>query len=288
MTALSATQLSQLLNCEQRWYLSRVQRLRPRVRSVALDMGAAFAKATEVADPAVGYDMYMEAWAAANDAARDDPWTTAPTEEQALVNATIVQSAARAYLKLYGPVERREVEYRVPIAGCPGYALVCRIDGVDDDGATLIEDKLVSHIDRGNMEQRLRIDRQVSIEFWAHWQAAGRIADQMRYRMTLKCRLRCGKNETHDEFLARIARDYDDRPEHYLAEFRATRSRAALDEMSRNLHAWAWRAYHLREGNRMATPNTDRCGDYGGCEFLPLCAGEPGAINRFEVPEGEG
>jgi hypothetical protein len=276
---LSPTSLDQLLGCEEKFRLSRVERLEPTVKAVPLEMGAAFAEATEYSSPDRGWSKYMEAWSSASAEHGASPWVVVPSRDQAEVNATIISAAAKAYLARYGQTDLREQTFRVPIRG-GGHDLLCRVDGVDDDGRTLVEDKFVSRIDRPNMERRLRLDRQVSIEFYAHWRATGILAERMRYRMTLKCGLRRGKRESHDEFLDRIAQDYEERPDHYLAEFSAERTLANFVRLEGELAAWSMRLVFLKASNTW-TRNTARCSDFSGCEFLPLCSDEPGARHQY-------
>ena len=277
---LSPTQLTTLLDCEEKWKLSKIDRLEPAIKAVPLEMGAAFAAATEHGDPTQGFERYIDAWEAARDRHISNPWAVLPSAEQAEINATIISAAAKTYLARYGQADLREQTYRVPIRG-GGHDLLCRVDGIEDDGRALVEDKFVSRIDRPNMERRLKLDRQVSIEFYAHWRATGILAEQMRYRMTLKCGLKRGRRESHDQFLDRIAKDYEERPDHYLAEFPARRTLEDFERLERELAIWSMRLVYLRATGNY-TRNTARCNDYGsGCEYAALCAGEPGARHQY-------
>ena len=277
---LSPTQITTLLDCEEKWKLSKINRLQPAIKSVPLEMGAAFAEATEYGDPERGLRRYLVEWDYARGKHGTNPWAVLPSAEQAEINATIISAAAKAYLARYGQTQLREQTFRVPIRG-GGHDLLCRIDGIEENGRVLVEDKFVSRIDRANMERRPKLDRQVSIEFYSHWRATGILAERMRYRMTLKCGLRRGKRESHDQFLDRIAQDYEERPDFYLAEFEASRSLEDFARLERELAAWSMRLVYLRATGAY-TRNTARCSDYGsGCEFAALCCGEPGAIHQY-------
>jgi len=276
---LSPTQIDALLACEEKWKLSKIDRLEPAVKAVPLEMGAAFAEATEHGNPQRGSQRYLVEWDYAKRRHGGSPWAVLPTAEQAEINATIVEAGARAYLARYGASELREQTFRVPIRG-GGHDLLCRVDGRSEDGSELFEDKFVSRIDRRNTESRLKLDRQVSIEFYSVWRATGVLAERMNYRMTLKCALRRGRRESHDQFLDRIAKDYEERPDHYLAEFEATRTLEDFERLEQELAAWSMRLVFLRASNAW-TRNTARCSDYSGCEFLPLCSGEPGARHQY-------
>jgi hypothetical protein len=276
---LSPTSIDGLLACEEKHRLSRVERLEPTVKAVPLEMGAAFAKATEHADPGRGAAAYMASWKVAHEQHGASPWAVVPSREQAEINATIVEAGARTYLARYGASELREQTFRVPIRG-GGHDLLCRVDGRSEGGSELFEDKFVSRIDRRNMERRLRLDRQVSIEFYSAWRATGVLAERMNYRMTLKAALRRGRRESHDQFLDRLAADYAERPDHYLAEFEATRTLESFERLEQELAAWSMRLVFLK-ATQSWTRNTARCSDFSGCEFLPLCSDEPGARHQY-------
>jgi hypothetical protein len=102
--------------------------------------------------------------------------------------------------------------------------------------------------------------------------------------MTLKPAIRQRQNETLDEYLQRIADDYQARPDFYLHEEIATREPDDYLRLEQEL--WTW-CEQIREARRTDVwpRNTGACLDHGGCAFLALCAREPGAIHQFRERE---
>lgn len=284
---LSNSSLNTLLACQQRYRWSYVERLEPAVKSTPLQLGSAFAHALEVGDPDEGARGVTGGAEAEKTAAAGSPWVVAPADEQTEIGAQIVACAARAYLKQYGHSERREVEMRArirnPAVGgrySRTHDLVARVDGLDLESATLIEDKLTGSVQRGSLAQRLRLDRQVSIGAYLVWRCFGVEIREVRYRVTLKPGIRRKQNEAHAEYLARIATEYETRPEHYLVEEVVHRDRDDYLRLEREL--WRW-AETVREARHDGTwpRNTAACVDFGGCSYLSLCADEPGAAHQF-------
>lgn len=286
---LSHTSIGSLLACEQKYQHSYERRLQPKVRPVALGMGAAFADALEVGDPDVAWARIISDFESAQEEYKGDPWTVVPDRDKAEISAQITREAARCYLTAYGQAgERREVEMRSrirnPKTGAPSltFDLVARVDALSTDGREMIEDKLVGQIPRdGSMERRLTLDRQVSIGCYLAWRTSGTVVERVRYRMTKKPSIKRKQNESHDDYLCRIAADYAERPDFYLAEFPVTRTPEDFLRLEQEL--WRW-AEQLRDARRdgVFPRNVAHCSDFGGCSFLPLCAREPGAEHQFE------
>lgn len=285
---LSTTGIGTMLACEQRWFWDQERRLAPAIRPVSLEMGAAFAEAVAAGDPEHARATILDAGAQAIAEHGASPWVAVPSREQAEISAQIACEASRAYLACYGAHELREhpmrVRIRNPRTGRPSlsFDLVCRVDGLDLDGGELIEDKLVAQIPRkaGEMDRRLRLDRQVSICCYVTWRTTGVLVERVRYRMTLKPAIRQNKNEFHDDYLARIASEYATRPEHYLAEFEATRTLSEFLRLEHELWRWAEQLRSAR-ADGVWPRNTGACADFGGCRFLPLCSEEPGAEHQY-------
>jgi hypothetical protein len=110
------------------------------------------------------------------------------------------------------------------------------------------------------------------------------MVENVNYRMTLKPAIRQRQNESHDAYLDRIAEEYATRPDHYLVEEVATRSHDDFLRLEQEL--WEW-AEQIRRARRVGVfpRNTGACHDFGGCKYLALCAGEPGAEHQFRVRE---
>lgn len=284
---LSHSGLSTLLTCEQKWMWDYEERLEPAVTAAPLQLGGAFAKALETGDPLDGGKAVMEDAAQQAERAAESPWVAAPDDEQTEIGAQIVMCAARAYLNRYGHSERREVEMRARIRNpATGgrysltHDLLARVDGLDVEAATLIEDKLSGSVQRGNLAQRLRLDRQVSIGCYLVFRTTGVMIEEVRYRVTLKPGIRRRKDESHRAYLDRIAADYESRPEHYLIEEVATRTENDFLRLERELWRWAERVRDARRDG-VFPRNTGACHEYNGCRFLAACADEPGWRHQF-------
>lgn len=285
---LSNSSLNTFLACQQRFAFHYEQRLDPAVTAEPLAMGRAFAEALEHGDPEAGATVLLEQALEQAEAAAGNPWLVVPDPQEVEVQATVVREAARAYLTRYGSHDQtREVELRARIRNPASggrysmtHDLLCRVDAVSADHRDLFEDKLVGQIPQKSLAARLRLDRQVSIECYLIWRCTGQAPERVHYRMTRKPQIRRKQNESHEDYLERIAEDYRDRPDHYLVEEVAHRTED--DFLRLEQEVWTW-AETLREARRTGVwpRNTAACHDFGGCRFLALCAREPGAEHQF-------
>jgi hypothetical protein len=287
---LSNSALNTYLACEQRFDFHYEQRLEPTVQPKPLAMGRAFAHALELGEPEAGETMLLEQAIEQAEEATGNPWLVVPDPEDVQIQSVIVREAARCYLNRYGRHDQtREVELRArvrnPKAGgrySLSHDLLGRVDAVSEDWRTLFEDKLVGQIPRQSLAARLRLDRQVSIECYLIWRCTGVMVEDVKYRLTLKPAIRRRQGESHDGYLDRIAAEYRDRPDHYLHEEPASRTHDDFLRLEQELWRWAER---VRESRRDGTwpRNTAACHDFGGCRFVALCSGEPGAEHQFRV-----
>lgn len=285
---LSQSALKTFLTCQQQFGFHYEDRLDPVVTKTPLAVGRAFAHALEHNDPDAGEQALREQAAEEQAHAAGNPWVLAPDQADIDVNAMIAREAARCYLTHYGAHDQtREVELRARIRNpAPGgryslsHDLLARLDALSPDFTVLYEDKLVGQIPRASLAAKVRLDRQVQIETYLVYRCTGVLVTEVRYRMTLKPAIRQRQKEQFESYLERIAEEYATRPEHYLAEEIVTPSLDDFDRLEREL--WRW-AEQIRESRRDGTwpRNTSACHDYGGCRFLPLCAGEPGARHQF-------
>jgi hypothetical protein len=214
------------------------------------------------------------------------------------VDVAIVESAAAAYLSRYyfedfqvlvdesvPPGKMRavssmaEVEYlvrlRSPYTGAYSntFDLHGRADGVTDHGAflELAEDKLVGQIDAVSVK-KTRGDRQLSLGAYALWRITGKPVRRVRKRFTKKPQIRQRKGESVTEFCERIRADYRERPDFYMHEETTFRDAEDMLDVERSL--WDWAEQRRAAARRGFWPmNTDRCHDWGGCDFLDKCFG---------------
>jgi hypothetical protein len=285
---LSQSAIKTFLTCQQQYAFHYEHRLEPAIKKTPLVVGGAFAHALEHGDPDAANDYLWELADQQRERASSSPWVVAPDSDQVMLNATIAREAARCYLKQYGSHQQtREVELRARIRNpAQGgrysltHDLLARLDALSADFTVLYEDKLVGQIPRASLAAKVKLDRQVQIETYLVWRTTGVLVHEVRYRMTLKPGIRQRQNETFGAYLVRIADVYATRPDHYLAEEVVHPS---LDDFLRlEREVWRW-AESIRDSRHDGTwpRNTSACHEWGGCRFLPLCAGEPGAHHQF-------
>lgn len=289
---LSHSSIGTLLACEQRFSLHYERQLRPAVTATPLALGRAFADALEAGEPEIGFQTVLTDHLDEVDRNAGNPWVVSRPHDEALEGATIVRAAARAYLERYGQhAETREVELRArirnPVRGgrySQSHDLVARVDAVDIEAGILIEDKLVSSQSRVGIERRVKLDRQVSIGSYLLWRCLGVEIGEIRYRLTLKPSIRQRQGESHDTYLERIEADYRDRPDFYLHEEPAYRTKVDFLRLEREIWRWAEQVRSAR-ADGVWPRNVASCSDWGGCMYVSLCCEEPGALGQFRVPE---
>jgi hypothetical protein len=291
---LSTSSLSTLLSCSQKYFLHYEERLRQAVTPSSLALGRGFADALEAGDPEAAYRTVLEAAETEAILHGGNPWVSLPSPDAIEVGAVTARAAARAYLRTYGHSETRELELcariRNPAVGgrvSPTHDVVARVDGVDLENAVLIEDKLTSSQSRINIDKRVRLDRQITIGAYLIWRIYGIENLEIRYRLTFKPSIKRRQSESHDAFLDRLDRDYDERPDFYTHEETASRNGDDFLRLEREL--WRWQAT-VRDARADGTwpRNTAACTEFGGCRFIAACAGEPGWEHQFvREPERE-
>lgn len=234
-------------------------------------------------------------------------------EREHRINEAIVRGASTLYLKKWpgGIGETREVEYRVRLrspwtgAYSNSYDLLGYADGVldaaQDDTPALdttlevIENKLVGRVERAQVLS-LPLDRQLALERYGLWRATGRPVVRVWYRYMKKPSIqqRGGRKadksdaETLEEYIERIEADYADRPDFYAHEedpsFVTTkdllRIEADLWEIADQMRTLM---HNARDGRRhVFDRNTSHCREYGGCQFVPICTGDPDAPSLYQ------
>jgi hypothetical protein len=312
---LSHTKISMFLACHQKFghhYDSRLERIDKRE---SLGMGSAYQKAIEH-QRSDWAPLFLDGWTV-DDAgnllppAEEPYFHTQEAQDRHEINKAIVRAAAALYLRKWpAPVgEQREFEFLVrlrnPWTGhysrtfdLKGYA-----DGLDFGGWTdlsnsppselaklpleLIENKLSTKVD-AIMVQKLPLDRQLQLLRYGVWRATGRPVGTVHFRWMKKPSIRQRQNETVEQFCQRVAEDYEARPDFYAIEPPSSYITSAdLLRIECELWLWAEQLRQLRRA-RLYDRNTSACGDYGGCQYLPLCAGDPDAMSLYRVrPERE-
>jgi hypothetical protein len=282
---LSHSSISTLLNCEQRYGFERVHHLELITAPKPLDMGRAFQRAIE----------HGRAADAADELARSRRASMSQHEHDAvLIDMAIVRCAAQAYLARWPTTLDgiREYEYRVrlrnPHTGrysntfdLLGYADELRDLG---DSWELTENKLVGQIGEQNI-RRLPLDRQLALSCYGVWRATGKPVSDVRYRLTRKPSIKKKQGESTEQFIARLAHDYEvRRDDFYTHEEHLFRSTEDLVQIEAELWRWAEQLRAARR-ERVWARNSSHCHDYGGCPFIPLCVGDPDAPALYRVTE---
>lgn len=228
------------------------------------------------------------------------------TVDELEVERVKIRVMVAAYIRRYGTLPRREVEYRLPLVN-PDTGRSSRtfqrggkIDGLEvisDKRARLIEDKFVGQIQRVMIE-RLPLDAQVT-EYVDALLSRGWTAE-VQYRHTRFPQLNprkgkvapaltpSGKPSTAKtvapellwEFEARLEVDVLERPEFYFDQQVLVFPPETLEEFRRERWQIGKDIIEARRTDRFYK-NPSRCWEYGGCEFIPLCTMQEGAEDRY-------
>jgi hypothetical protein len=299
---LSHSRLNLFLACHEKYRLHYEERLEPVGGIEALSLGSAFQKAIELQDPEAGpqaLDGYTQVEGAYFLAPPREPlhFHTQEAEDKHRVNQAIVRAAAALYLRKWPAPqgERREFEFLVrlrnPWTGhysrtfdLLGYAdgLIGNFPRQPGEGSPeLIENKLVGQVSRV-MVERLPLDRQLALLRYGVWRATGRPIGTVHFRWVKKPSIKQRQKETVDEFVDRIAADYEEREDFYAYEPPPSYITAAdLLRIECELWTWAEQLRQLRR-QRIYDRNTSVCSDYGGCAYIPVCSGDPDALSLYQ------
>jgi hypothetical protein len=276
---ISHSALSTFLACHRRYELHYLEGLRLISTPKPLTLGRAFQLAIEHQDPLRGGEAILVATVASQE-----------DYDRLRVDAAIVMAAAKLYLSKWpaSQQELREYAYRVrlrnPATGhySTTFDLVGFADGLVDCGGwlELIENKLTSGITALNV-RRVPLDRQVALARYGLWRATGKEVRRTRYRWIRKPSIKQRQNESVDAFIERLSADYEERPDFYSVEEQSFNDPADMLRVEAEL--WSW-AQQLRDARRRGfwDRNTSHCHDYGGCQFIPVCAGEEDAMALYE------
>jgi hypothetical protein len=286
---LSHSKIGTMLACERRYELHYEERLQLIRGRPALDLGRAFHEAIEKGDPEYGAQTYS----------KDRIASSQEEQDKILVNEQIIRSAATLYLTKWGTADAPEVPYRIrlrnPETGRPSVTvdLEGRADGVmlhtgeEEPYIELVEAKLVGAITNQKVEL-LKLDRQVTLGSYALWRVMGVPVRKVRFRWVRKPSIKQKQTETIGQYLERLEADYEERADDFYAhEETVTRAPADYLRIEQELWEWAERLRNLRQENKVFPRNTGACSDFGGCQFIPICVGDPDALSLYERRERE-
>jgi hypothetical protein len=305
---LSHSRLNLFLACHEKYRLHYEEKLEPVGGIEALSMGSAFQKAIEHQEPNIAA-LALDGWtidSAGNALPPEDElhFHTQEAEDKHRVNQAIVRAAAALYLRKWPAPqgERREFEFLVrlrnPWTGhySRTFDLLGYADGLIDPTVRtfgslgsydsrkpleLTENKLVGQVSKV-MVERLPLDRQLQLLRYGVWRATGRPVNVVHFRWIKKPSIKQRQKETVDEFVDRIAADYEEREDFYAYEPPPSYITAAdLLRIECELWTWAEQLRQLRR-QRIYDRNTSVCSDYGGCAYIPVCSGDPDALSLYQ------
>jgi hypothetical protein len=316
---LSHSKLNKFLACHELYANHYERRLERIDKRESLEMGKAYQKAIELQDPNAA-PLVLDGYTYEPNEGAAGGWIYTPpaelpyfhtqeAQDRHEINKAVVRAAAALYLRKWpAPVgEQREFEFvvrlRNPWTGhysrtfdLKGYA-----DGLvwpprtyeqDSTGNTftvpgsgpleLVENKLVGRVD-SVMVQRLPLDRQLQLLRYGVWRATGRPVGTVHFRWVKKPSIKPRQKESIPEFCERLAADYEEREDFYAYEPPASYITSAdLLRIECELWTWAEQLRALRR-QRIFDRNTSHCSDYGGCDFIPLCSGDPDADSLYRI-----
>ena len=279
---LTNSNMKMFKNCPQMGYYRQVEHLVPRIQSDALGIGSGFHKGAETGSVEQALAVF----------ANDYPSTQEEMNALEIKKAT-VQAMVEGYGKAFKQFDniQPEIKFSLPIinpaTGAPSksFNLSGKADGLMQiDGKWwLLELKTAGQINKTYID-RLMLDSQITTYFYAMQRAKGINLAGIIYRIVKKPSIYPRKGESINQFCERLIADYQQRPEFYFFEEKLYRTQDDLKLFEREL--WMFTQYLLlcnREGLWYRNPS--KCGDYGRCQYMPLCLQEQDAIDLYEVKE---
>lgn len=100
------------------------------------------------------------------------------------------------------------------------------------------------------------------------------------YQVARKPSIRQKKQESLEDFIRRLDQDYIDRPEFYFHRKIVPFNRRTIEDFQRTLWDTS-QLFHWFEKNDTWPMNTSRCGDFGGCPYIPLCTHQKDAQFQY-------
>jgi len=273
---LTQSSLRTLGSCEEKYRLRYIEGLRSSAYRPALTIGTAFHAGIELGSADAAAESYRTARTPSWGPPLSDLDLEAMKRDEAVLRA-MVDGALRLWTTWPA---RREVEFSLPLrnpaTGAPSTRHVFSgvFDGLweDLDGRpVLLEMKTTSRLDADYL-RRLDLDPQIS----AYCHAASALLEtpvrEVVYRVVRKPSIRQRKTESVEGYAERVAADYLERPDFYLAEEVVRRSEEELDRWWHE--AWEIHRRVLRlEAGEMSVRNTQHCLDFGRCAYFDLCRG---------------
>lgn len=268
MGKYSHSKISTFMACPKKYDYIYNQKLKPIGHKEPLILGSAVHKGIEYGDPikAVEYLNSIE-----NEAS-----------EQNETLKVIAEAMVTGYLKLFGrrDIKKREMIVDVPIGdGDYLYGIVDEIEQ-QDDLLFICDIKTTSSIG-----DPLKYKDQL-LKYYYAAKKQGFDVDGIKVRMIKKPGIRQKKNETIEQFRSRILDEYLNLPEKYYKEEEIPFSDIEVTDTLVDFKGGI-QFLKLAKNAGIYPKNLSHCGNFGGCEFLPLCRGEIDAIFLYDKKESE-
>lgn len=253
--------------CQRKYHLKYIEKLQQRIKPKPLRMGDAYSKALEAGSADVAKAYYEQL--ILSSLTGDSQYLI----DDYVLESRMVHALADTYLKNVAlPNVQREVKFDRSIEGINDIGFFDGLIFHDDGRITLIENKLKSMFLAGD-EAALPMNTQLRCYVHALMNQYGIPIDKIdvRYEVALKPQIRQTKKETREMFLDRIEQVIYDDPMKYHKVFTPEMVEPLVYEVPSsivNIHNQISTQEKLPEG---FIQNTNRCGDFGGCEFLSLC-----------------
>ena len=282
---LTNSTISQFKNCRKAFQYRNIMQLVPRLEGEARGIGSAVHKGLETGSVDEALALLDNTFPGDQDEA-----------DRLETNKAIVQAMLEGYFALYGTgwdgEYRPELRFDVPIinpatgALSRSFRLAGKVDGLlkDDNGKYwLVEYKTAGSVDR-NYIDKLMLDGQLTTYIYGLQRQENIKISGVIYRILRKPSIRQTKKETINQYIDRLIQDYKDRPEFYFYSEALYRSQEDLGEFEHELWDITQDLLKCRRDN-LWYKNTGRCGDWGQCSYIPLCAKYPDAEDLFKQQE---
>lgn len=282
---LSHSTLNLWLACPQKFGWAKVDHLEPVSPRPSLSLGKAFHHGVEMGGGEAAARYVIDHAPTPEDQGEVDRLET---------DAAIVFNATDLYLRKWPEPdnETREFEFVVRIRNpwTGAYSRTFDYHGFADGvlefpgHLELVERKLVGQINETS-RKRLYLDRQISLVCYGLWRATAKPVKVVHYRYVRKPSIRRRKDERQPVFIERIGQEYHEREDFYAPDFDPA-YRDYRDLLRAEAELWTWaRDVRERLNDGFFPRNTGHCSDFGGCEFLPLCLGDPAAPSLYREKE---
>ena len=286
MELLTYSAMGQFKNCRKAFYYRNVLSIVPRIEKESRGIGSAVHKGIETGSIEEALRLF------------DNIFPSDQEEADKLeINKAIVHAMLEGYFNLYGSgfpeAEERypEFKFKIPIvnpktkAKSKSFMLAGKVDDLikTNNEWWLVEYKTAGTVDKSYID-KLMLDTQITTYIYAIQKFFNIKISGVIYRILRKPSIRQTKKETVSQFIDRLMQDYKDRPEFYFYEEKLYRSQEDLNEFEAELWDITQDLLKCRKEG-LWYKNTSRCKDWGKCEYIPLCACQPDAIELFKEKE---